>query len=97
MTELKNMPVDELRRELRTRRAEYAKVKMSVELGSEKNHASLRSMRRDIARMMMILEEMGKTNKKAEKAKRIESSSLPSLPSKPSSSSRKKLVASPGS
>lgn len=84
ITELRRMTADELRRELIKLRAEYAKVRISVKMQSEKNHSKVRAMRRGIAQMKMVLSEMGidpmaiqtadKTEKKAPtkpKAKKV--------------------------
>ncbi len=58
ITELKRMTVSELRKDLAMKRIDAAKVRMGLALQSEKNHAAYRVMKRDIARMTMVLADM---------------------------------------
>ncbi len=60
ITELQRMTLPELRRDLRLKHAETARMRMSIEMQSEKNHALYRSMKREIARMTMVLRQMEK-------------------------------------
>ncbi len=54
MIELKRLTRDELRRELASHRSEYAKVRLHIHAQSEKNHAQMKILRRNIARMTMV-------------------------------------------
>ncbi len=59
-TELQRMTPDELRRDIAVHRIEYAKMRMGVEMQKEKNHALFKSKRKEIARMMTVLNMMKK-------------------------------------
>jgi|GEM_PF-6451421 len=70
IAELRRLTTDELRRELRDARSDYAKLRMSIEMQSEKNHAKMKNLRRSIARMCMVLDETkGTAPKVSEKEK----------------------------
>ena len=58
MTELRRMTRDELRRDITAKRNEYAKTRLHVQAHGEKNHGKVKLMRRDIARMTMVYEQM---------------------------------------
>ncbi len=60
LAELRKMLPAELHREIQMKRSEAQKIRIGVTLGKEKNHAQLRTMRRDIARMRMVEHEMRK-------------------------------------
>lgn len=62
-TDLKGMTVDELRREIAGARNEYTKIGLHVEMQKEKNHASYKTKRREIARMMTVLNQLMKGEK----------------------------------
>ncbi|MEQ1849196.1 MAG: 50S ribosomal protein L29 [Candidatus Peribacteraceae bacterium] len=66
MIELRRLTLDEVRKELALSRFEYAKVRMHVHTQSEKNHAKVKSLRRQIARMEMALSEMRASSKATE-------------------------------
>jgi ribosomal protein L29 len=92
MTELQRMTKDELRREITSKRSEYAKVRLHVQAQGEKNHAKMKLMRRDIARMMTALgsmPEMAKTETATKKVEK-ETSKTVKKPVKASSRSPKK-------
>jgi ribosomal protein L29 len=61
VTELTRMTAQELRKELQVKRAECARMRIAIEMGAEKNHASYKLLRRDVARMTMVLDHMPKT------------------------------------
>lgn len=65
LAELRNMLPAELHREIQMKLHEAKKIRLGVTMGSEKNHAALRMLRRDIARMRMVEEEMRKGLKKS--------------------------------
>ncbi len=71
-TELRRMTKEELRQDIALHTAEYAKMRMGIEMQKEKNHALYKSKRREIATMKTVLTEMEKN---------------PVQPSKPSVSS----------
>lgn len=69
--ELRRMTAPELRKELSIKRAECAKMRMGIEMQSEKNSGLYRTLRKEIARMSMVLHELEKmpaAPKKAEAA-----------------------------
>jgi ribosomal protein L29 len=68
MIELRRLTLDEVRKELMLARVDYAKVRMHVHTQSEKNHAKVKSLRRQIARMEMALAEMHAGTKGADVA-----------------------------
>jgi ribosomal protein L29 len=61
--ELERMTPSELNRDLKGKRAELAKTRLNLAMGSEKNHAKYRVMKRDIARMEMVRMAMEKNQK----------------------------------
>jgi ribosomal protein L29 len=58
ITELQRMTPAELRRELLIKRAEVAKMRIGIEMQSEKNHALYHQNKKEIARMTMVLKGM---------------------------------------
>lgn len=54
MAELTRMSADELRRDLQLKHAEAAKMRLGLEMQSEKNSGLYKAYRRDIARMTMV-------------------------------------------
>lgn len=86
-TELLRMSHDELRRELKAKRFEAAKVRLALSLGSEKNHAQYKGMKSEIARMQMVLDTMGKSTKSSMSTKKTTNSSISS--GNPSQSAKK--------
>lgn len=92
MTELKRMTRDELRREIATKRSEYARVRLHIHAQSEKNHGKVKLLRRDIARMTMVYEGLPVTPKTevAEKKVEKEASKVSKKPVKTVSRSTKK-------
>ncbi|MDD5055466.1 MAG: 50S ribosomal protein L29 [Candidatus Peribacteraceae bacterium] len=97
IAELKRMSAVELRKELSRTSASYARHRIGITMQSEKNHAACRLMRRDIARMTMVLHDLEK-NRKSEKNQhnqmniQRESSSVSSDSSLSSGSSAEKPV-----
>lgn len=59
-TEIRRMTAQELRRDLQVKRAESAKMRIGLQMQSEKNSGLYRAHKRDIARMTMVLREMEK-------------------------------------
>ena len=68
--ELARMTPKELRQELLVARTEYAKMRMAVEMQTEKNHAKFKMKRRDIARMASMLTSMEKNTSVSEKVEK---------------------------
>jgi ribosomal protein L29 len=91
IAELRRMSVTELRKELSLKSASYARHRIGITMQSEKNHAACRLMRRDIARMNMVLRDLEKNQKNPVK-KAVEASSVSSDSSVSSGSSVKKPV-----
>jgi ribosomal protein L29 len=58
--ELERMTPPELGRELRGKHAELAKMRLGLTMGSEKNHAKYKAIKKDAARMAMVLRNMEK-------------------------------------
>jgi ribosomal protein L29 len=60
ITEIRRMTPQELRKDLQVKRAEAAKMRIGLEMQSEKNSGLYRAHKREIARMTMVLTEMEK-------------------------------------
>ena len=60
VSEIRRMTPQELRKDLQVKRAEAAKMRLGLEMQSEKNSGLYRAHKRDIARMTMVLHEMQK-------------------------------------
>ena len=60
ITELEKMSPSEVERDLRTKRAEAANMRLGLEMQKEKNHAGYRVLKREIARMTMVLDRVRK-------------------------------------
>ncbi len=58
ITELERMTPQELRKDLQVKRAEAAKMRINIRVQSEKNSGLYQHMRRDIARMTMVLKRL---------------------------------------
>lgn len=58
--ELKRMSADELRKEVYLRRVECAKMSIGIKAQSEKDHALYRAKRREVARMLTVLNQFPK-------------------------------------
>lgn len=65
-TDIRRMTPQELRKDLQVKRAEAAKMRICLQMQSEKNSGLYRAHRRDIARMTMVLREMEKNPAKPE-------------------------------
>ena len=95
--ELARMTPKELRQELLVARTGYAKMRMAVEMQTEKNHAKFKMKRRDIARMASMLILMEKNTSVSDKAKKkpdveaIVSSVSPKIRKTPSQSTKKSV------
>jgi|GEM_PF-477558 ribosomal protein L29 len=76
--ELKRLSPTELRKEIYLRRVECAKMRIGIKMQSEKNHALYRTKRREIGRLMTILQgqERSEKNTTNEKAKKIDASQV---------------------
>lgn len=97
ITELQRMSASELRRELMTKRAEVAKMRINIEMQSEKNHALHKIGKKEVARMTMVLKQMERNPIKKEEAKKAPVVTKDETPKKKASQSAKKPVKSPGS
>lgn len=60
-TELMRMTPQELQKEIALKRSECSKLRIAIEMGSEKNHARYRRLHREIARMVMVYDAMKKS------------------------------------
>lgn len=65
--ELERMTPQELQKEISLKRAECAKLRIAIEITSEKNHALYRILHRQIARMVMVHDRMKKNAPKTPK------------------------------
>lgn len=97
ITELKRMSASELRRELLTKRAEVAKMRMNIEMQSEKNHALYKRNKKEVARMTMVLKQMERTGAKKDAPKDVPASTETERIKKKASQSAKKPVKRSGS
>ncbi len=93
--ELERMSPDELGRELRLKRAEAAGQRMDLEMGKGKNSAKYKALRKDIARMTMVLGSMGKNAKPAAKIADKTASKVEKNPVQDSGSAPKKATKAP--
>ncbi len=60
MTELRKMSLSELRKDLKSQHGQAAKMRLTIKLGKEKNHAAYRALKKHIARSTMVLTEFEK-------------------------------------
>ncbi len=58
MTELSRMSAEEISRDLRSKKADVAKMRLGLEMKSEKNHALYKVYRKEIARATMVLRQL---------------------------------------
>jgi ribosomal protein L29 len=98
INELERMTPDELQRELRLKRADAAGQRMGLELGKDKDSAKYKALRRDIARMTMVLDNLrakkGTVAKADKTASKVEKNPVQdSAPKKAPKSSSKAAVA----
>ncbi len=61
--ELQRMTPQELRKDLEIKRAECAKLRLGLAMQSEKNSGTYRALRKEIARMCMVLQAMERGGK----------------------------------
>jgi ribosomal protein L29 len=61
MKELLNMSVDDVRRDVREQRATVAKLSMGIRMGKEKNSALYKREKRQIAHMLTVLTQKGRS------------------------------------
>lgn len=80
----------ELERELKLKRAEAAGQRMGLEMQSEKNSAKYRALRKDIARMTMVLSDMNKKPATATAVAEKTASKVEKNPVQDSGSTKKK-------
>lgn len=97
ITELQRMSASELRRELLTKRAEVAKMRMNIEMQSEKNHALYKRNKKEVARMTMVLKQIERTGGKKDVSKDVPVPTETEIPKKKASQSAKKPVKRSGS
>ena len=69
-TELRKMPVDELRKEIDRRRLDTAKERLSVGMQTEKDTAHFRRSKRELARMLTVLVQLSTAAQSELKPKR---------------------------
>ena len=89
ITELSRMTPTELRKELFLKRTEAAKMRLGLEMQAEKNHAAYRVLKKEIARMTMVLHTMqknGKTETSAEMPSKATKNTVKDTGSKKSAS-----------
>jgi ribosomal protein L29 len=63
-TELRKMSAEDLQKEITSRRAHLAKQKLSIGLQSEKDTGRFRREKRELARMLTVMNEMEKNSAK---------------------------------
>jgi ribosomal protein L29 len=78
--ELRKMSPEELRKEITSKRSEIAKAKIGVRMGSHKDTATVRRDRKELARMLTVMnanpaEKSASTLKKSKKASKVPASS----------------------
>ncbi len=71
--ELQRLAPKELERELKLKMAEAAHMRLGLEIQKEKNHAAYKALRKDIARMTMVLGQMKQKNQTNQKNQTSES------------------------
>ena len=73
--EIRKMQRDDLLSEVTTKRGEIAKMRLGIEMGSHKDTAAYRRAKKELARMLTVLEETPKgetkTLKPARKASKV--------------------------
>ncbi len=72
ITDLQRMAPSELRKELTAKRAETAKMRMSLAMQSEKNSAAYKVAKKNIATMCMVLGQL-ETNQKSDSDEKLTS------------------------
>jgi ribosomal protein L29 len=94
ITELERMSPVELERELRLKRAEAAGQRMDLEMQKGKDSAKYKTLRKDIARMSMVLHRLTKGKKVAPTPVKT-ASKVEKNPVQDSGSAKKKTAAKP--
>ncbi len=90
--ELERMTPTELERELKLKRAEAAAQRMGLEMQSGKDSAKYKALRKDIARMTMVLTGMNKKPATAAKMSDKTASKVEKNPVQDSGSAKKKTA-----
>lgn len=80
ITELRTMQLADLRREVRAQQTEVRKLRLQIEMNTEKDSAKYRREKRQLARMMMV---MGEKEKGIESPKATEGTKAKELKQKP--------------
>jgi large subunit ribosomal protein L29 len=62
--ELREKPLEDLREDLRNRRQKLRELRFNLSFGKVKNIRQVHSMKKDIARILTIIKEMDRKNKK---------------------------------
>ena len=76
--ELKNMPTDDLQREIKEQSAVVAKLRLSVKMNKEKDSAKYKKEKKQMARMKTVLKEKQSESSSSEPKKaKSEKSSTP--------------------
>lgn len=65
INELMKQPLEDLRREVRAKRALVAKMKLNIDLKKEKNSAAYRREKKEINRMLTVMNRLEKEGKPA--------------------------------
>lgn len=68
--ELKNMPIEDLLREIKEQSAVVAKLRLGVKMNKEKDSAKYKKEKKQMARMKTIINEKNQKNQKKQKNQR---------------------------
>lgn len=88
--ELTRMTPSEIRLELKAKRAEAAQKRLGLTIQKEKNSAAYRALRKEIARMCMVLQNMEKTAPSAAAKKVVAAEKTTETPSQSTKKTVKK-------
>ena len=97
--ELRQMSLSELRKELKDRRIQLSTMRIGIEIQKEKNHAKYKVMRKDVARVSMVIMELEKKDvgSRTQNSKGEKKVVAAASPAKSASQSAKKPVKRSGS
>jgi ribosomal protein L29 len=70
-TELRKMPVADLRKEISSHQSEMAKMRLGLEMRSFKDSAKLRRFRKELARMLTVVSEKENQLKEGDSPSRV--------------------------
>lgn len=97
ISELQRMSPKELRRDILLKRADKAKLRLNIEMQVEKNHATHKREKKEIARMVMVLKNMERNGKPLPEKNPTPVTATPEKTTKKASQSAKKTVKDSGS